>query len=364
MNFIPSLKILCVIFACALNVHAHAADQINDTGMSLCLGANDRLSKKCAGTGQDGEFGRDSSKALEKDGRVGFSFEKLDAAGVALPNDASTWTCVRDKLTGLVWEIKEAEGFRGRDNRYRHEEAQRFADEVNQTGLCGHTDWRLPSDNELFGLVDHGVVPPGVPIDENWFPDTNPWNYWTGSPWGDNCNWWYVSFYGGGVGIMCSDLTYHVRLVRDGNIQIVQPTAPKSDRYKLRDGEATDTVTKLIWSRCSEGQAWNGTTCTGTVLTFNWRDAIQRAHDVAAQTGVNWRLPNVKELRYIVKSTRQYPSIDRGAFPETPSINYWASNPWIGTTYPMAGAVGFGWGGAGVQNRDSLNAVRLVRDSP
>lgn len=36
------------------------------------------------------------------------------------------------------------------------------------------------------------------------------------------------------------------------------------------DGTVTDTRHGLIWKRCAEGQTWDGSTCTGDAVTYNW----------------------------------------------------------------------------------------------
>jgi len=60
----------------------------------------------------------------------------------------------------------------------------------------GHTDWRLPTVEELFLLADRKRISPA--IDTDVFPDTyNDW-YWTStdSQWGASCAW-IVGFDGG-----------------------------------------------------------------------------------------------------------------------------------------------------------------------
>ena len=60
--------------------------------------------------------------------------------------------------------------------------------------------------------------------------------------------------------------------------------------------EVTDQKTGLIWRRCAEGMSWDGLTCAGTVGTYSHEAALQRATSHANNTGITWRLPNIKEL--------------------------------------------------------------------
>ena len=74
--------------------------------------------------------------------------------------------------------------------------------------------------------------------------------------------------------------------------------APDS-RYQLLNGdtEVKDSQTGLIWQRCSLGQTWSGTSCTGTAATYNWVNTLQTAKNM----GNDWRVPNVKELDSLVE---------------------------------------------------------------
>lgn len=64
--------------------------------------------------------------------------------------------------------------------------------------------------------------------------------------------------------------------------QICKTTIPMSApdaRYQLVAGsqgaQVRDLYTQLIWQRCSVGQQWNGSTCTGQVQTLSWVDALK-----------------------------------------------------------------------------------------
>jgi len=60
--------------------------------------------------GQDASYGRDVTQDNDADGHAGFSFTKLDSDGSVLPANAVNRSCVRDNVTGLVWEVKSNDG--------------------------------------------------------------------------------------------------------------------------------------------------------------------------------------------------------------------------------------------------------------
>lgn len=118
--------------------------------------------------------------------------------------------CVRDNVTGLMWEMKTAGGLRDWDQTYTNYDstvsAQKldsatnvlsnptqdeidaptnsvgFKNTVNATNLCGFNDWRLPTLEELQSIVKNGGAFPGPTIDATWFPNTKPLAFWTSSP--------------------------------------------------------------------------------------------------------------------------------------------------------------------------------------
>lgn len=198
--------------------------QLNDTGITLCadyayeegsgfhnMEVDCTMSTDDQGDpvplGQDGHFGRDVTHNDDSDGRAGFSFTKIDAAGSVLANAAGSWECVRDNVTGLMWEVKTNDGgLRDKDWTYTwydpdlntnggdagevnggacfedmNCDTHNFATEVNEAGLCGHHDWRLPRREELRSILDYSVPLPGPKIDGNWFPNCVSTNFWSGS---------------------------------------------------------------------------------------------------------------------------------------------------------------------------------------
>ena len=128
--------------------------------------------------------------------------------------------------------------------------------------------------------------------------------------------------------------------------------------YSAAGDEVTDNQTGLVWRRCSEGQTWAASTCTGAAATYTHEQALARAQAQAGATG--WRLPNVKELGSLADATRISPSIDLAAFPATSSAYYWSSTPYAGNSSD-AWYVHFGDGYVYGSGRYYAYRVRLVR---
>lgn len=145
------------------------------------------------------------------------SFSKIDASGKELLQNATLWACVLDKNTGLTWEIKSSdpksphyfantyrwggktvdsvmyfmeEGYQlGASSPFQDgEDAQRFddwnqlIDISNSEKLCGHSNWRLPTIEELISLAAKEKKPrvngSGPFINGYYFPFVN-FGYWS-----------------------------------------------------------------------------------------------------------------------------------------------------------------------------------------
>lgn len=231
-----------------LSAQARALVQLPDTGITLC---SDELGVTiaCAGTGQDGELGLDANSATNSalDGMVGASYLKLDSSGKPIAANATSWDCVRDNITGLVWENKVAAtnsthlrssahryawystdtannggnaGITGRDTCNAtltggRCNTQAYVAAVNAAGLCGKTDWRMPTRNELDSIGNYGRANPA--IDANYFANTQSNRYWSSSSYADfPGSAWYLDFGSGEYYIYTKTLEYYVRLVRSG----------------------------------------------------------------------------------------------------------------------------------------------------
>ncbi len=199
-----------------------ASATVHDTGVTAnqCYGAGSDSPVSCTGaaalalnSAQDGMIGRDVSSPSSTDGNLGFSFSTVGSY-------AST-DCVKDNLTGLVWEGKTTSGERTNTNSYsnygdnRAGDASSYVVAVNAASLCGFTDWRLPTRDELQGLVDYSVANPSPTLDATWFPNAVVGWYWSASPYlGSSSKAWYVSFANGYVSSNARSGKLQVRLVR------------------------------------------------------------------------------------------------------------------------------------------------------
>ncbi len=160
-------------------------------------------------------------------------YTKIANNGSELPDDAqlgtapTDWACTQDNKTGLIWEIKTdnpESPLRFKDSMYTNYTADYpkcndggagwcstlftgkygdstntdgFVKAVNATNLCGKNDWRLPTVDELLGIVKSGSAPP---IDTFYFPDIKSnYGFWSSSPYADRglVTTLYVSFIDG-----------------------------------------------------------------------------------------------------------------------------------------------------------------------
>lgn len=233
---------------------------INDTGLTWGGSYPSGNNSGCTGetiAAQDCSNGADADVTLndDSDGHAGFSFTKISNSGAELPSSATLgsgvddWACNRDNVTGLIWEVKTADGglrdqndsyywyntdpatnggpdgyadpgntcegyVSGQPATYCNTEA--FVARVNAVGLCGHSDWRMPTRKELQGLVSYDRVAPA--IDTAYFPNTPAYSVvWSGSPFaGYAYDAWYVFFYYGHSDVNYRDYGHQVRLVRGG----------------------------------------------------------------------------------------------------------------------------------------------------
>jgi hypothetical protein len=147
-------------------------------------------------------------------------YSKISNSGAVLPDNATLgggandWACTKDNRTGLIWEVKTADGgLRAWDKIYTNYfvrdvgygatgNADVFVSAVNKQTLCGASDWRLPKVDELQKLFlcsdgkyetngyctnDKTVIQPT--INTVYFPNTQSDTYWSSSVIEDDIVW-------------------------------------------------------------------------------------------------------------------------------------------------------------------------------
>ncbi|MFT4994009.1 MAG: chitinase [Paraglaciecola sp.] len=242
-----------------IKVRPQRLQPINDTGLVQQASDVAVFSRHVADyPGQDGQRGADiiyANGALEKSGRgeQGFDFTRLDSIGDEVDDTSLTWQCVRDNVTGLIWEAKTPMNdpglnstghsyswYQSNDNNdFTGEQSgasstcslascntSAYVDTINDQGLCNFRDWRLPDHNELLSILHLGKVNPPM-IDPQYFPHTtsglNPpvW-YWTNNNSADGessdtaQNAWAIDFASGNDNFLHKSSAARIRLVRAG----------------------------------------------------------------------------------------------------------------------------------------------------
>ena len=217
-------------------------NRLNDTGLTWAgeypSGNNGDCTSTTITSSQDCHTGRDVTHNDDIDGHAGFSFTKLNASGVPLADQSVSyesipWACVRDNITGLVWEIKTTTtGIHHKDNTYKwgglsalgrnhpdrlgayYDDWNTLVQGSNDEALCGFDNWRVATVSELTSITNKGTSNPS--IDSNYFPNTVSSEFWSSSPIAGGVfvdNAWIVYFDFSYDNINARDNDYRVRLV-------------------------------------------------------------------------------------------------------------------------------------------------------
>ena len=248
---------------------------------------------------------------------VGEAFSGQDAQVSGLQpayQDNSNGT-VTDLNTGLMWAASpdlNEDGVIDVNDKLDYESALAFADEF---ALAGYDDWRLPTIDELYSLIQFtGTDPSALTgndtsgltpfIDTDYFDfaygDTNAGEriidsqmatstLYTSTTMNGNTTMFGVNFADGRIKGYPVDKLFYVYYVRgDENYGI-------NAFMDNGDGTVTDAATGLMWTQADSG------------IGMNWEDAlawVQEMNDANYLGYSDWRLPNAKELQSLVDYDR------------------------------------------------------------
>ncbi len=354
------LAAISLIWMCFINVISITfAYPMPDTGQAKCYDNIEEI--PCPNAGEP-FYGQDASYSITPP-----SYTKFDAQGKELPDSADKWFMVRDNVTGLIWEVKQAKDGNtdysnphDSDNTYtwydRNSETnggdagisgegtdtEDFITAINSIKFGGFSDWRLPTIQELASIVNVGNLEPT--INTEYFPYTASDFYWssvthTESKYNEYA--WGVKFDVGEIYTGYKSYIHYVRCVRNGQ-------SLSSDHLENNgNGTITDTNTDLMWQRQDADS------------DMNWEDAITYCETLSFAGCDDWRLPNREELRSIADFS-QFDPVINNVFPNTVSFPYWSSTTYTKST-SIAWHVDFYYGYVNGDNKLNNHYVRCVR---
>lgn len=215
---------------------------------------------------------------------------------------------VSDLSTGLMW----SKGLDG--HKVTPEEGKRLASKLE---LAGHNDWRVPNIKELYSLINfRGYT--GSPAQQGYdaipfintdffdfaYGDTEGGERYIDAQWLSSTHYvtttmghmdtvFGVNFADGRIkgygyqrhGTNRPIKSFYIRYVRG-------PEYGVNHFIDHGDGTVTDQSSGLMWTRSDSGEG------------MNWKQALAYAENLTTAGYDDWRLPNAKELQYIVDYSR------------------------------------------------------------
>ncbi|MCP3876621.1 MAG: DUF1566 domain-containing protein [Desulfobacteraceae bacterium] len=281
--------LVCGVFINFCFANAPVSQPIVDTGQSHCYSPSGKILYPVNGSAC---FGQDA---------------QYECNPPAYQNNGDG--TVTDRVTGLMWS-KAVE-----KTKVSLKEAKMIADQMS---LGGHTDWRVPNIKELYSLMNfsgntgnanRGSLANAIPfintdyfdfrfgnvmageryIDAQWLSSTK----YVSTTMNGDLTLFGVNFADGrikGYGYQKRNRRrpqkkFYVRFVR-GN------PYGENDFIDNDNGTITDQATGLVWMKEDSGKG------------MNWKQALAFAENMNYAGYDDWRLPNAKELQYLVDYTR------------------------------------------------------------
>ena len=331
-------KLLWLLVAIALTgwfgVMNALAWPVPDTGQTKCYDTYGNVFDPCPSPGQ-AFYGQDASYTINP-----MSYNKLDADGTELPDDAGTWVMVRDNVTGLIWENKTNDGtIHDKDNTYTWYDSnpesngsdpgtpgdgattfdtEQFINALNAANYGGQHDWRMPSFKELASIINYSIPDPGPIIDVDYFSNTAASGYWSSTTQAGNIySAWNLDFGTSRSNSPGKHDSYYVRAVRGGQPELLDYLVSNGD------GTVTDTDTGLMWQQDPSNNS------------KQWNIALSSSEYSNLADYTDWRLPTIKELHSLVDYRRFNPAINLTYFPDTQQKFTVTNSFWTGSRFSL-----------------------------
>jgi Protein of unknown function (DUF1566) len=213
---------------------------------------------------------------------------------------------VTDTITSLMWQSTDG-------GEMTIENAVIYCENLT---LGGHDNWRLPTAQEAFSILNHQKVNPAMDI--TYFPNTGAQYWWTSEKQANDATKIWATNAGGGIGNHPKSETisaggtkkFHARAVRD----VQTPPTVAAQYWNGGNGIViTDLLTGLDWQRFAIADS------------MTWENALIYAENLTLDGHDDWRLPNIKELQSINNETMNNPSVDFLFFQGIGVKKYWSS---------------------------------------
>ena len=188
-------------------------------------------------------------------------------------------------------------------------QAQDYCDNLS---VGENSDWRVPSLKELFTIVD--VKSHNPSIKDN-FKYTTPLAYWSSDSYPlDNTIGMGVNFYDGSDGLSNKDTPRYIRCVSGESLASASFTKTSNDTV-------AQDIPNLEWQDNSEVKD----------NYFTYEEALTYCDSLDVANHNDWRIPTIKELRYIVDNHRINPAINQ-TFSNTSNNFFYSSTPYKADT--------------------------------
>jgi hypothetical protein len=327
-----------------------------DTGSRNCY--SNTASATCAGSsctsfcGQDAQHGWDVSNPM--------------SARFTRSEPVSGEPVVVDEVTGLAWQgcsrgLSGADCTAGAAEEVRWDDAVAYCDALSWGGF---DDWHLPDVLEGHSIMDYGQPAAVTP---SAFPNTPMLRHFTSTSWagGENAVW--IAPYSGVDGKL-GVITPVTEPTVVGAVRCVRTSTPFSYPALPRERDTSvagepvviDHVTGRSHQGCARGQT--GDDCAGGANDpATWEDALAYCSALSWGGFDDWRLPDVKELRSMIDSSRTGPGLDPALYPNAPTLPAWTSTTDAAdAAEAFTVTVGFG-GGIQEGGKTATLTVRCVR---